>query len=173
MAERRFAAALDTVHGYAAATAGEADVRALRGDTDSAIEAYEGLVLRRPAVEYVAALIDLYEVTGQNGLANQQRDVVLGIDELYRNAGINTDLAMARFHVQHGDAGRDLELALASYAATPTWEAADILGAAYLRNGDAAMAVAYGQEATQLNPRSAIAHFCPTSSVAPASSRMP
>lgn len=159
LAERRFADALDAASGYAGATAGMADVLAARGDIPGAIAAYEALVLRRPAVEYVTALIDLYEAAGLRDLADQQRDVVLGIDELYRSAGINTDLAMARFHVQYGDAARGLELALASYAATLTGEAADILGAAYLRIGDADMAVRYAGEAVQLNPRSAIAHY--------------
>ncbi len=130
-------------------------MQAARGDLDGAIETYEDLVLRRPAVQYVSTLIDLYAVAGMPGKAAQQRDVILGIDQLYHGAGINTDLAMARYHVVHGDADRGLELAVSAYAAAPTWDAADVLGLAYLRQGDGASAVQYATQAVQLSPRNA------------------
>jgi tetratricopeptide (TPR) repeat protein len=154
-AGERLAHALRSVPGYVPALAAQADMLAASGDRADAIEAYAGVVATRPTVEFVVALGELLEASGDHEAAAGQYAVVEGIDQLYLAAGIDTDLSMARFHALHGDPARALQLARRAYQAAPTAQAADVLGLALLANGRPHEAVAFAQEATRLSPTNA------------------
>jgi tetratricopeptide (TPR) repeat protein len=157
-AGQRLGQALRSVPGYVPALAAEADLLAARGDRAAAIEAYTAIVTARPAVEYLVSLGELLEAAGDAGAASAQFAVVDGIDELYVAAGIDTDLAMARFHVLHGDPARALELARRAHATAPTAQAADVMGLALMANGQPLEAIEFARTATRLAPTNAILH---------------
>ena len=157
--EDRLAAALEFVPGYVPALAAQADLLASRGDIRGAARQYERVVAVRPTVEYLVALGELYESNGDADSAQQQYDVVAGIDQLYLAAGVDTDLAMARFHALHGDPARALELARRTYDARPTADAADALALALSANERPADALRYAIEALSISPANATFHL--------------
>jgi tetratricopeptide (TPR) repeat protein len=154
----RLGQALRSVPGYVPALAARADLLAARGDRAAAIDAYTAITAARPVVEYVVALGELLEASGDYEAAARQYAVVEGIDQLYLAAGVDTDLAMARFHALHGDPGRGLMLAQRTYASAPTAQAADIMGLALLANGRPLSALAFAQTAIELAPANAVFH---------------
>ena len=76
------------------------------GDIRIAIEGFEDVVARRPSVEYVATLGDLYAISGHHGLADAQYAVVEAARQLARANGVNVDLEVALFDADHGDPER-------------------------------------------------------------------
>jgi tetratricopeptide (TPR) repeat protein len=158
-ASERAAAAFRYVPGYVPALAAQGDLRAARGDLAAAISAYQSVVTARPTVEYLVALGELHEVAAEPDAARRQYDVVAGIDQLYLAAGVDTDLAMARFHARHGDPARALELARRTYSARQTADAADALALALQANGRPAEALAYALQAVTISPANALFHL--------------
>lgn len=155
----RFEDALDYVDGYAPARSGQADAFAAAGRLKDAIAIYEEVTDVQPAVEHLLALADLYRATGETALAGEQVQVLLGIDAIYREAGVDTDLAMARFHADYGDPERAVDLARAAREAAPTAEANDALAWALFRSGDSGAALPFALDAVDLSPLTAQFHY--------------
>ena len=75
-AEVQYNASLDAFPGYVHGLAGLAKVKAARGDSSGAITLYRQVVDRYPVLEYVVALGDLYQKSGNQAEANKQYELV-------------------------------------------------------------------------------------------------
>ncbi len=135
------------VHGIAA----RAKIEAARGQFDAAIADYTGVVQRQPLVEYVIALGETYQAAGLAVDAGREFDLVGAIDKLYRANGINTDVALSVFYSNHNlSLSQALRMAQDGYHAAPGIYAADALAWALFKNGRAAEAAPYAEEALRL-----------------------
>lgn len=145
---------------YPYAVAGMARIQAAQGDTTSAIAAYQTISKRLPLPEFIVALGELYEITGDKQAAQQQYDLVQIIQQLNTAAGMNVDLEMALFNTNHGnDAAAALQQARAAYAERATIYAADTLAWALYKNEEYGEAQKYSQEALRLKTQDAILYF--------------
>lgn len=145
---------------YPYALGGKARVEAAQGNTAAAIELYKQITARLPLPEFVIALGELYEATGQSDAARQQYDLVGVIQQLNASAGMNVDLEMALFAANHGsDRAAAVAQARAAYAERPTIYAADTLAWALYQQGDYQEAGQRSQEALRLGTKDALLHF--------------
>ena len=126
-AERQFRVALAHVPGYAAAFDGLALVEAARKRLSRAISLERRAVAAVPLPQYVATLGDLLQRAGRPRAAARQYSVVDAIDRVQRASGVNTDLELALFRIDHrrGLAAATSQ-ALAAYRARPSIDAADV-----------------------------------------------
>lgn len=145
---------------YPYALGGMARVYAAQGNTVQAIALYEQIIDRLPLPEFVIALGELYEATGQLELARRQYELVDVIQQLNAAAGMNVDLEMALFSASHGtDPVAAVDQARAAYAQRPTIYAADALAWALYHDGDYEEAWRYSREALRLGTQDALLHF--------------
>jgi tetratricopeptide (TPR) repeat protein len=104
---------------YVYAQACIARVKAAHGQHADAIALYQGIVERLPMPEFVIALGELYEVSGQTAQAQQQYALVRAIQQLHASAGVDVDLELALFEAEHGsDPARAVAQARAAYSRT-------------------------------------------------------
>lgn len=159
-AEKIYQQALQARPNYLYASAGLARVWAAQGQSEAAIEAYRQIVDRLPLPEFVIALGELYEVTGQTAQANQQYDLVRAIQQLNTGAGMNVDLEMALFNADHGAGPAEtVAQARAAYRQRPSIYGADTLAWALYQAGNYEEARRYSQEALRLGTRDAMLHY--------------
>lgn len=159
-AEATYTQALRFRPDYIYAFAGIARVRAAQGKYQEAIGYYRQVIERLPLPEFVIALGELYEVTGQAEEATLQYDLVRVMQQLNASAGVDVDLELALFEVDHGaDPVRALQQARAAYARRPSIYAADTLAWALYHNGQYDQARAYSLEALRLGSRDAMLHY--------------
>lgn len=145
---------------YPYALGGKARVEAAQGNTADAIELYKQITARLPLPEFIIALGELYEATGQPDAAREQYDLVGVIQQLNAAAGMNVDLEMALFAASHGhDAAAAVQQARNAYAERPTIYAADTLAWALYQQGNYQEAWQFSQEALRLNTKDALLHF--------------
>lgn len=100
-AEAHYQAALDTLDNYYLALAGLGKIHAVQGDYQAAIDFYQHAVSIIPQPELLAALGDVYTVSGQQAKAKQQYDTVEYIGKL---AKINQQIynrQLANFYSDH------------------------------------------------------------------------
>ena len=145
--------------GYLHAEAGLARIDMARGDQHAAIERYQRVVERLPEPGYVIALGELFIAAGRQDAAASQFRLATALQQLNIAAGMDVDLELALFHANHGnDEERALAETLArqAYAARATVYTADALGWALFRNGKAAEAWPYSQEALRLGTSDAL-----------------
>lgn len=110
-----YAAALKADPTTVSATAGQARVDSLRGDDTGAVTLWTDVVRRAPLPEYLVEFGDLLESLGRQTEAQQQFAVVLGSAALARANGVQTDLEIANFESDHGDARSALTAARAEW----------------------------------------------------------
>jgi tetratricopeptide (TPR) repeat protein len=159
-ARQTYQAALAARPDYPYAIAGLARVKAAQADLTGAIADYAALVQRLPLPEFVVTLGELYEAAGQPDQANQQYDLVRVMQKLNAANGMNVDLELATFEVNHGtDPAAALAQAQAAYAERPTIYAADTLAWALYKTGDYQAAHQYSQEALRLGTQDALLYF--------------
>ena len=145
---------------YPYALAGQARVAAAQGNTDEAIVIYQQISERLPLPEFIIALGELYEATGQTAAARQQYDLVGVIQQLNAAAGMNVDLEMALFTASHGnDPAAAVQQARTAHAERPTIYAADTLAWALYQQGEYAEAWQFSQEALRLGTKDSLLHF--------------
>lgn len=159
-AEQTYLKALTFNPDYVYAAAGLARVQAGRGHYDRAIETYETIVEVLPLPEFVIALGDLYEVTGQPRKAQQQYALVEAMIQLNAEAGMNVDLELALFKADHAlDPARTVTQARRAYASRPGIYGADVLAWALYQTGAYREAYHYSQEALRLGTQDALLHY--------------
>lgn len=142
------------------AQAGLARVAAARGDTDAAIASYSQIVKRLPLPEFVIALGELYQATGQQAKANAQYDLVRAMQQLNAQAGMDVDLELALFEADHGgDKQQALAMARTAYQNRPSIHAADALAWALFQADLPAEAARYSSEALQLGTADAAMYY--------------
>jgi tetratricopeptide (TPR) repeat protein len=159
-AGREFRRALFALPGYVYALDGLARVEAARGRHRRAIELARQAVDTVPLPEFVTTLGDLYWATGQRALAREQYAVVAATERLLRANGVNPDLEIALFRIDHGiGVRRALVLARAVQRQRPTVFANDTLAWALVRNGRCEEALRYAKRALRLGTRDASFYF--------------
>jgi tetratricopeptide (TPR) repeat protein len=158
-AEAIYQATLTQQPTYPYAIAGIARVRAAQGRTGEAITLYQSLVERLPLPEFAIALGELYDAAGKPEQAQAQFDLVRAIQQLNAGADMNTDMEMALFEADHGDAAKALTLARAAYERRPSIHGADALAWALHANGQHEEAWRYAQQALKLGTKDALLHF--------------
>jgi tetratricopeptide (TPR) repeat protein len=149
-AESSYEASLAHSPGYVYALAGMARVKAAAGDLAGAIALYTQASDRVPFPEFLVALGEAQEAAGRSADSARTYRLVQQIERLFKANGVNTDLDLALFEAEHGDAATSLELARAAYAATPNIKAADALGWALFKNGQLSEARQHAEEALRL-----------------------
>ena len=139
--------------------AGLARVAWASGDLESAIRKYRDVVKQYPLPEYVIALGDVYAVTGRHRAAEREYALVLTEEQLFRANGVNVDLELALFDVDHGRVPAGLRAARAEWGRRRSILVADALAWALYRDGKAREALPYARRALALGTRNALLHF--------------
>jgi len=159
-AEETYRQALRFRPDYIYAWAGMARLYVARGEYQQAIEHYQQVADRLPAPKFVIALGELYEVTGQPEKATRQYDLARLMQQLSAEAGVDVDLELTRFEIDHGtDPARALQKAQTIYERRPSIQAADLLAWALYHTGRYIEAQRYSQEALRLGTREAMMHY--------------
>jgi tetratricopeptide (TPR) repeat protein len=111
-------------------------VQASLGNYPAAIDYYSKAAAVTPQSEIVAALGDLYELTGQKSEAERQYQLMEAIYQMNKARGVRNDIQMARFYADHD---RNLPQALAEAEAVhrdlKNGFVADTLAWCYYKNG--------------------------------------
>ncbi|MEO8475585.1 MAG: tetratricopeptide repeat protein [Actinomycetota bacterium] len=141
---------------YVPNLAGLAKIAWARGDLDAAIAGYEEVVRRFPSPEHVTALGDLYALVGQEDAAQRQYDLVRAEADLFRAAGVDTDLELALFDADHGSPRTALRAARAEWDRRHSIHVADALAWALHANGNDTEAATYADRALALGTRNAL-----------------
>jgi tetratricopeptide (TPR) repeat protein len=155
-AEQHYRDALTTFPNFFRAVASLGRVRAARGDLAGAIVQYERVVQMVPDLTFVAALGDLYVLTGRDQAAAAQYALVETIAQLGAMNGLLYNRQLAIFYADHE---RKVEaayhLATTEYAVRRDIYAADTVAWTALKAGKLAEAQAAMQDALRLGTRDA------------------
>ena len=153
-AERAYENALQRVDGYVFALAGQAKVRAARGDLAGAAALNAEAARRLPVPDFVIALADLHDRLGDSARAAQDAELVSAMEQLLKANGVRTDVDLALFDADHGLRLPDaLAAARAEYAIRPSVTVAMTLAWTEYRNGELAAASVHAAEALRLGWR--------------------
>ncbi|MGI8830776.1 MAG: tetratricopeptide repeat protein [Candidatus Limnocylindria bacterium] len=152
-AERLYREALARLPDYVYALAGLARVSAAEGRFDDAIGLYRQATTRLPLPELVIGLGETLEAAGRQEEASDEYALVQAMQQLYAANGVRTDLELAAFSADHGDAEVALDLARAAHETQPNVRAADTLAWALYRSGDPEAAWPMVEEALRLGTR--------------------
>jgi tetratricopeptide (TPR) repeat protein len=129
-ARQEFGMALALVPGFPAAEAGMAR---LEGGT----RRLRRIVDRLPLPEYVIALGETKLAAGQTDAARRDLELVEAEQQLQRAAGVDVDVELAVFEADHGSPEQAVKLARRGWDTAPSVRAADAVGWALTRSGDA------------------------------------
>ena len=155
-AEKHYQESLKQFPDYSRALGGWARARAAQGDAKQAIETYEKLVKRLPDPVYIAALGDLYKLTGREQEAAAQYALVEQIAKLTALNGVLYNRQLALYYADH-----DLQPEAAYAAAAKEYETrrdiygADALAWTSLKAGKIPEAQAAGKDALRLGTKDA------------------
>lgn len=159
-ADRYYEAALRVFDGYHLALAGLGKVHAAQGNYEDAIAYYQQAVSIIPQPDYLAALGDLYTVTGQPEQAQLQYETVEYIGKL---AEINRQIynrQLANFYSDHDiHLTEALALALAELESRKDIYGYDAAAWAQYKNGDLEEAQALMKQAMTLGTRDARLYY--------------
>ena len=134
-AAEAYEAALVIAPNHAAAIAGLGRLAVGRGDLGEAISRFEAASAVLPLPEYVIALGEAKEASGDAAGAAESYDLARAETRLFVAAGVDVDLELALFEADHGDAAKAVDLAEAAYATRQTIRTSDALAWAYHRAG--------------------------------------
>jgi tetratricopeptide (TPR) repeat protein len=155
-AAREFRAALRVRSAYAPALDGLAQVEAARGRHAQAVALARRASEILPLPQYVAAYGDLLH----GAVAARQYELVAAIARLERARGVNVDLEIALFNVDHRiRLGRTLALARLAQEERPSIDGDDVLAWALARTGHCEEALHYSRLALRLGTRDAAKFF--------------
>ncbi len=156
-AEKYYKEALEIFPEYAAALASMGEVRAALGDLTGAIEFYERAVKRFPDITFVAALGDLYKITGRVEEADRQYELVEQIGRLSAINGTLYNRGLAMFYADHDlKTNEAYQKAAKEYEVRKDIYGADALAWTALKAGKIDEAREKSKEATRLGTADAI-----------------
>jgi tetratricopeptide (TPR) repeat protein len=158
-AESQYQHALADLPTYGYALAGLAHVRAAQGRYDEAVALYNQAINRVPLPEFVIALGETQQAAGHAADAAQQYGLVRVIEQLFKANGVNTDMELALFEADHGDATQAVAQARTAYAERPNVKAADTLAWTLSQAGQQAEAQRYMTEALKLGSQDALFYY--------------
>jgi tetratricopeptide (TPR) repeat protein len=151
-----YAAALQAYPDFPAALAGQGRLAVAAGDFKTAIERFGRAADIVPLPEYVIALGEAREASGDAKGAADSYALARAETALFKANGVVVDLELALLEADHGDPVASLELATSAYAERPTIKAADALGWALFKNGRVDEARKRSAEALRLGTRDPI-----------------
>ena len=152
-AARAYREALAVFPSHLPAQAGLARVDAAAGRLRPAIARLQRVVDRLPLPEYVTALGETQLAAGRAAEARRTLALVGAEERLLQAAGVNTDIDLALFDAEHGDARRAVSLARAGWEAAPSVRSADALAAALTAAGRGEEALRWARRALALGWR--------------------
>jgi tetratricopeptide (TPR) repeat protein len=159
-AEREYDLTLYGYPRYGFALAGLGRVRAAQGRMDEAITLFDQASKQVPNPEFLIALGDLYQVTGQVEEAQKQHDLLGVIQKLYEANGVDMDLEIALFNADHGiDLASTTAQARRAYERRPSVYAADVLAWVLYKAGDYEEARSFSEQALRLGTKDALKLF--------------
>jgi tetratricopeptide (TPR) repeat protein len=145
---------------YVYALAGLGRVRAAQGNMEEAVDYLKQAVAIMPMPEFVIALGDLYQTSGQQDAANQQYELVNTIETLYRANGVDMDMEIALFNADHDkNMTETVALARKAYENRPSIHGADALAWSLYKSGDFKEAQKYVTEALKLGTKDPLKLF--------------
>ena len=150
-AVREYHTALRVRPHYVSALDALAQVEAARGRVTQALSLSRRAAELRPLPQYVANYGDLLRRKGDRSGARRQYQLVAAIGRLQRAGGVNVDLELALFDIDHG-VRLDRVVALARTARTerPSIDGDDTLAWALARTGRCGEALRYSKRALRL-----------------------
>jgi tetratricopeptide (TPR) repeat protein len=153
-AESAYRSAARRLDGYVHGLAGQARVKAARGDPAGAAELYERAARAVPLPEFVIALGHVYARQGDQVRAEQQYALVEAMQRLLAANGVRADAELALFDADRGvNLEAALETARAEYARRPSVQVADALAWVEYRAGYPAEALVHSRAALRLGTR--------------------
>ena len=155
-AEKHFQDSLTTFPNYYRSVASLGKVRAAKGDLAGAIEQYEKVTQILPDPNYVAALGDLYKLSGREDDAKNQYELVEQIGRLNELNGALYNRGLAIFYADHDIKPEEsYNLAAKEYEARKDIYGADVLAWTALKAGKLTEAQAAIKDAMQLGTQDA------------------
>ena len=145
--------ALALVPDHAPAMAGLGRLAVGDGDLDAAEIWFERASTILPLPEYVIALGETREASGDAAGAQDSYDLARLETQLFQANGVDVDLELALFEADHGDTDMAFGLAEQAYATRQTFRTADALAWASHRAGRSADAQRLAEEALRLGTR--------------------
>ena len=139
--------------GYPQAAAGLAGIEAGRGDFATAVRRYRGVVERLPLPEYAVAMGEAEQAAGRTEAARRDYGLVDAEVKLLRANGVNTDVDLALFEANHGNAERAVTFGRRSWSQAPSVRSADAYSWALYRAGRIGAASRFSSEAMTLGSR--------------------
>ena len=156
-AEREYELSLRLLPGYVHGLGGLGKVAAARGNLSVAAGFYTRALAVAPVAEYAIALGSIHQASGNHAAATQQNDLVRVIAQLQRDGGVDLDLEMALFEVDHTNDGAAIAAAVRTvrthYQQRPSIFAADALAWSLYRTGEWDEALPYAREALRLDSK--------------------
>jgi tetratricopeptide (TPR) repeat protein len=152
-ARRAYREALAVFPAHLPAQAGLARIDAAHEHLGAAIERLERVVARLPLPEHVVALGETQLAAGRVAEGRRTLALVGAQERLLRAAGVDTDVDLALFEAEHGDARRAVRLARAGWASAPSVRSADALAAALTAAGRGREALRWSDRALRLGWR--------------------
>ncbi len=130
------------------------------GDDEKAIDEYRAVVARLPLPQYVSELADVYTVTHQPDLAQDQLGLLDAQLRLYRAAGVAVDADIAIINANNGiDLGPSLAAMEAEWKVRKSIFVADAVGWLLHENGRSEEALVYSDKALEMGTRNALFYF--------------
>ncbi len=153
-AEIQYRMALARFPNYVHAFAGLAKLAVAEGDYTKAIEFYQRAIAGIPLPEFLIALGEVYDHLGKTVEAQQQYATVKAIQQMYRSNGVNMDLEMVLFNVDHGgDVAEAIKIAQAEWQGRKSVKVADAYAWALFRAGRTAEARDMMKQAMRLGSK--------------------
>ncbi len=152
-ARRAYALALRSFPRYLAAEVGLARLDGARGRFPAAISRMRRVVVRLPLPEYVITLGELELAAGRRPAAKEDFALVDAERRLLAANGVNTDVEVALFEADHGDARRGVALGRRAWRGAPSVRSADALSWALTRAGRPRDGLRFARRAVRLGSR--------------------
>ena len=159
-AHEAYASALAVDPGFPGAEAGEGRLAAARGDYAGAARHFQAAIDRMPLPEYAVALGESYRAAGNEAGAREADSLVSAMDKLFQANGVNTELDIALFELDHGGNYQTaLAAALRGYQTRKSIDAQDTVAWGYYRTGNCEEARTWSQRSLHLGTRDGLKLF--------------
>jgi hypothetical protein len=113
-----------------------------------------------PLPQFLTTLADVLQSSGQHAAAREQYALVGAVERLLRANGVQSDLEIAQFYLDHGlRLPHALRLARRAHVERPSIDGDDVLGWALVRNGHCAEGLQWSKRSLRLGTHDATKFF--------------